>query len=1154
MAQIGGQTLSLKGENPWAGMTTLSRGKPGEFELLENCYVNQDGTEIRLMPGLKTVLDAATNVRDPDDSATHLLGFTSNHVDARRPVFATLSGYDVQTTPTEDLVIWTRPSNLFCCEQVHGRWIFVGESDYRREPIYNAARTSFVWITAVTFVSGVATELTLSSAASVTANVFNTVQAGRHITVAGITGTAGTILNGKRWVVSALSGGNTIVTIVADLGSGANNVAGQVAFIDNVAPTTGSSAIVSDDQVSLTIWTSLNLGDTEAIPGQTVYPAHVANRQRDFGDITGTIKEGNQNAGTTIPQSRRRQLTLPYSPVPHLAGNRLLLAAPGYGCVFQCPVVLPVNFDGSTAGLGFSWLGNDIYDRPRALGVPKAIMLEDPDKTVGTTYHIFDAGANAAISFGGSNGAVSGRAGTYKFVVAYRDEATGELGLASEVLTLTTTTATFAFQGIRLEVMHPGYLLHESLALSVHLYRTTRNGEAFFFDRQIALREQVSEQASAKYGLFPRSAGTDYFFWALVGPLIYTDDAELATHPPLSLAIEQMPMGAKCARTIRGWSLFGGGLGDAGSKLELDEGTLSMRYARVASGVNTGYYNFDELSSRGPLNGAASPIYLDGQYGCAQRAIPPGYMGQKVASRTLVPFPRQILRLNLLRNTVAGWTGVSVDTFNDGFNDIRYAIQETPLNVETDYNNASFFGVQSFLLLMRGKLQASEQDNPGVTPSTSIVPVSNEYDEDIEGIGEHNGQAVICTRNKTFVLGFSVSPAAVSPEIAADKFGCIAAKSMVQFDGGCAWISERGPVALSGAGFQWIGQPLEGLFIGEGARYLRDSRGMMTHSWACHDAERGLLYFGLYANRNPFLTVTHKGVTATYANSTDEARSRFPCDEVLVYSYRAGAWSVWRPIAGMEIQWMTRGQDEDGTERVFVLGRDQRLYVLDDLYSWFNREAIKVLATASSTGTTISVAGAPFGQSVTDRGPDDNYVQAGMPVTVSRSSDLSWVATTTLVSFVPGVSITVSDPVNVTVGDLVHVGSRVARIISNAIAPKDSGQRSTVKQVGLRYMLWSREQAGLPSSVPQLAFCKAQVISGFRFLTEDGFQPPQTANLTRTDDDPDAYQSLGQTVGSENVQGSHFTRASNEGDNHKIELLIAAGAQVRLMDIEAQFA
>ena len=97
-------------------------------------------------------------------------------------------------------------------------------------------------------------------------------------------------------------------------------------------------------------------------------------------------------------------------------------------------------------------------------------------------------GTSASYSFGGSDASVSARNGTCKFRFAYKDEVTGEVGLLSEPLEIKVTSAIYAFQGVQLLVYFPGYLLHESLALSINVYRTVKDGDTYYFDRTIPVR------------------------------------------------------------------------------------------------------------------------------------------------------------------------------------------------------------------------------------------------------------------------------------------------------------------------------------------------------------------------------------------------------------------------------------------------------------------------------------------------------------------------------------------------------------------------------------------------------------------------------------------------------------------------------------------
>lgn len=1159
MGLIGAGMMNFRGDGPWRGMTTLSRASPHEFELLENCYVSSDGSELRMMPGYYTMIDPATATRSTT-SASQTDGYIADAVDARRPVASDLSiQYSVHTNPTESMKVWTRPQNLFCFEQVRGRWIIVGESTYRREPIYNAGLTAYVAVTAVTWVSTApdVTRLTLSENVSSTFDLFNRVNApgvgppalpGSQINISGLSNSgAGPILNDKVWAVVAV-GANTI-DITANIINAGNNLAGQNAYVDRVTDTSTVGA-TSDDVVSLTTWTSLAAGDVEANPSQRVYQAFVANRQRDFGDAAGIaatdppihLRPG--NSFVNIPRSRRRQKTLPFRPVPAIAGDRLLLAAPGYNCVLQAPAYVPINYDESTDSLGIDAIANDIYDKPRMLGVPKAVVWEDPDKAVATSWHIYDA-PDLARSFGGTGGG-AGRAGVYKFRFGYKDETTGEVGLLSEEVSITTNAATYVHQGIRFLVQFPGYMMPESLALTINVYRTQLNTDTYYFDRSIRLTAwtnggTVGSSVSAKYGVFPNSASGTYDHMVIYQAQ-YIADADLAKHDQVIPTLEQYPRGCKTIRSIRGWTMFGGAMGDAGSRLELLKGTLSIDYSTAAE---VQHPNANELYARG-YNGSYQT--LDTGFGGSLHGIPSSYEQQCILSRTLFPaWTRQLVRLGKVLNVRSNYNnGLLYPSSYGDTTQQRWSIIDSMLIDGVTLTGGPREGHDCYIKLPRGVVQLSEQDFPWVTPAPNTLVVSDDHDEDVEAIGDNNGQAVICTRNRTYMLGWTSSPIGIPPELAADRFGCIAPNTMVSFDGGCAWISDRGPCAMIGGSFQWIGQPLSTWFVGETSRYQRDSLGMMRHAWACHDPGRGLIYFGLYINRDVTLTVTHGGVTAEWASATDEAKSRFPCDEVLVYSYRVGAWSVWKPLPGMEVLWMANGQDADGHSRVFFLAADKRIYAFDDTYSHFNREPTKTTVASASTGATINITTA-IGQSVADRGAG-SYVQNGLPVVVVRSDDKTAVAVSTVVSFTSS-SVTLADSVTVAAGDFVHIGVRSARIVTNYQNPKGT-EASFLGSAAMRYNLWTRLQAGL-NGLPQLAHAKVVGTSSQRVDSVDSGDSSVSVTMTHGDDSADyAYMGLGLTTNE--PQERAFKRAKTRGQNHRLDVTLAGGAQVRIHDIYAE--
>jgi hypothetical protein len=1165
MAQIGSQRFSLRGDGPWQGLTTLSKSAPFQFLELEDCYVSKDGSELRMFPGFVCVLDPETPTRSAANDQP--FGFIANHVAGRRGFLTATTPYKYEiAVPPERQIIWTRPTTLHCVEMVNHRWQFIGESDFTREPVRRADLTAFVTVVSYDD-NGANTELTLDANPLTTAGAFNSLQVNDPITLEGLTGTSSNLLNGKRHVVTVIAA--NVVTISTNIGA-IPAQAGQTGRLDRVTNNAGVGTDVSDDKESLTLWTSVSRGRIDLLD-TTVFPAHVANRQRDFGDPTGNLKQGNSNAGTVNGgRSRRRQKPVPFRVVPHVAGNRLIIAAPGYGCVFQAPSVVPPNFDAASESQGVNATCNDVYDMIRCLGVPKAVMWEDPDKAEATSVHVrVEAGPASSAHWGGSDASVSGRNGSYQFKIAYRDDATSEQGLTSEPIKITTGVVS-AFEGINLFIYFPGYLVHECLALTVDLYRTQKDGTEFFFDRTITLTGVDAGlgqlAAGSKYGLTPASGTTEFFLHAIFRPS-YITDALLATRRTLSSAIpetiEQMPMGCKAARTIRGFTMLGGALGNAGARREMMKGTLTLRYSGEAGGVPMSNFNalnfypdrvgsayVDDFSN--PIAGSFEGAEED--FGCAAKNIPPAYAGQLIASATLWPFPRKVVRLGKIENTDVGWDGTINPFFNSGrIPDVRYRIVDSPIVPETNLTDTDPQLVTAYIMLPRSRVQISEPDNPGVVDQ-NVTLLANEQDNDIEAIGDANGQAVLCTRERTYRIAFSDSPTAVPPDIVDDKFGCISANSMVSYDKGCAWLSARGPVIMTG-GVEWISAPLEKLFIGEQKRYLQQSDGMMRHSWACADSERGLIYFGMFADRATLagatpITVNYRGTNYNWTSAgsaveggvsaADQIRSRFPCDEILVYSYMTNTWSVWRPPLNIGIQWMARGIDGTGTERVGVLFNDRRFFFLDDAYGQGDKECFQQTVTDTGTLATLSIA------------PTGVRTWVGLKVAIYKNlSTTDGVPTvlkgqTEIISQTAG-TITLAKAVAVENGDTILVGVRSMRLRTTFVNLKDTGTSRT-KKVGIRHAMLSRSGQGIAgASAVQQAFVKCVVRSEAQ---EDGIPTAKESTLTRDDDAPEPdWEWIGRDLPDDAAHDSGFTLGAVGGTSHQVELTIMGGAQVALQDL-----
>jgi hypothetical protein len=671
----------------------------------------------------------------------------------------------------------------------------------------------------------------------------------------------------------------------------------------------------------------------------------VANRQRDWGEATSIstfrYKEGFHRGTYGLAYPRRLQKTPEYRASVDVAGNRILLAIPGYGCCFQIPVIVPIS-DTATGGIGTLKPFNSIYDRPRCLGVPKAATL-------------------AIIGSGGLVGAVPlGNLGlpqgVYRVNVVYKDEGTGEVGLPSEDIYFTVSGTTN--QTLYLLTMHPGYLMAESLALTLQVYITQHNDTAMGFYEAAQIPKFGNPTAIANAGvnlLFlhrlttaPTGTGTNY-----------ADEIDYTVQP---LAFAQMPMGAKAIRTIRGVTFFGGHLGDIGLRKELAHGTASSRASAQDDANRDDIYIIPMQQHRRPMDTA---------FNVAQAIIPPAYGGVELFSDDLYPAPHKDVFLDKQLNCRA-----SLDVQGNPTIPHKWAQRFSLVHpVQQSYSTGGVEQADVYLKLPRGQYSFSEVGHPGYVPSSNRGYLDQDKVEDVEAIGRFQNFAVLCTISQTFRVQWGENPLNQTPQIINNEFGCIAPNSMTEFDGGLFWLSSRGPVILTSGGIDWIGQQLEEYFVGDTAKYAVDSEGKALYAWGCHDPERSLVYLGLRTKDE----ATVGPDSETFDSSNDGQKSKFPCDEILVWNYRRNAFSVWEAPTGLFIYWMRRLLCADGIYRVCFLAEDFRIYAMDD--GWSDSYTTPVSTTALSAGvatTTFTGQAGAF---------DGNYVRIGMHYTLYDGDD-----------------------------------------------------------------------------------------------------------------------------------------------------------------------
>lgn len=753
------------------------------------------------------------------------------------------------------------------------------------------------------------------------------------------------------------------------------------------------------------------------------------------------------------------------------------------------------------------------------------------------------------------------RYGTYKFRVAYRDTATGEVGLLSEELELGVEANGNRHNvgtGIRLFIKHPGYLLAESGALQVELYRTGRNGNTYFFDSIVPMHPVGSAitstpdtaRVSSTFGVVSSVAPiTAMHFVAYDVP--YKSDEELVRLGSRYIpTIEQMPVGCTAVRTIKGITLFGGHIGNAGDALDLIHGTTSFG---LTDGPNTLYSEPDQLTIRGGGSASNNPDgYGNTAWLAAQDCLPTAYAG--VGAEFYIPtgLPGQCRGFEVTSVTHAAGPADAELMSNQ-----KLTLARSPLLPETELTAEE--DLQSFLKLKTGFYNYSILGQPGVVPATNIGFIDADNDEDIQAIGAFNGGSVICTRSNTYYMSWVEDGPRSTPDFVTNEHGCIATNTMVEYDGGTAWIGDRGPVALTGEGTRWIGRDLEREFFGPTARYLRDSRGLMRHAWGCHDPERGLIYWGLYTEKDSSLTISYAGTTYTWGSANDEKKSRFPCNEILVWSYRTDTFSRWVMPSGFGIKWMERDTDIAGSKCTLFLGSDDRIYQLDDLYQTFNKDVVSVTVPSAGTGATLTITPSIVSWGITTAAMlAGNYAAVGMEVLLGRG-------TTTVVPLYRG-TVTAVSATSITVtwdqiqkgsvftnpswkaGDTLQVGVRRMILESNWIAPSGTEKPRDSLSLHVRHTLESRFTRELAGDRGPEAV-KLSVMTG-KSPTGIDAQDFTSSVITTDNDELGNYRSLGLSTTEERTsQQIPKLPFRVGGANVKLKLELIGASQPRITDL-----
>lgn len=1189
---MGQRLLSLKGASPqWRGKTTLSINDRGErrFIEMENCYVSSDGSEIRHFPGFATILDLSADNND--------YGYARNTYDAVLPIIE--GGFTSpndeyyssfgSTTDRVTLRCRAKPVHYHCFEQIRDTLLIVGESRFREVPLMSDSST---FLTA-THVAGVTTSgtvrwtITMSGSPGAYSGKDTAGCGFNGLTVNDILYTEGftvsdaaqqafidTNLNGRIHEIKAIVANViTLHTIAGGAFSAAALSAGEVSKVrdsrSDIYSTPNAVSVYDstltnrpDDLDCLTSWRIVDRLSFEDIY-QPCYPAWVANRQRDFGDATPITASGDVEGiyvrGTTRGASRREQRRLPFRVNPEPATDRLILAAPAYNCLFEIPLVIPINPDNwpdsptNTEEAGtFSWVSNHMHDKPRCLGIPKARLVESTVTPVPSSPSQSEANFSALAVAISPDVGLGLMPGEYQFAISYEDEATGEEGLASEIVSVTIPSNNLTYT-LRINYIHPGWLMPECLATSINVYIAPPGEDALAYYCSFPLSADVGGGGSfsldAVTGFYGRRATSPDVTQALISqralPMKSSGFNVETDLDPERLAPQSasMPRGGESARYVRGVLFTIGHLGETGGSLDLWESRASHLFN------NSSFDKDNEIQVRAYFPDAQAGPLLETRtdskgFGIGGRNFPDAYEGITFFSKDLLPGPAHIAQVDRVLNRQAPTLDDS-NRFPALYERLRLthpiAGRDNTAGVSPTVHAVARTNRSIWYQMPKGQVQIGDPGAPWRASKALIQFIDPNKGDDGVAIGQLAGTVVLCSRKETYTFSWARNPGGEIPNLLSNEYGCIAANSMVEFDGGLAWLSERGPVAI-GASLQFVGADVMEDFFGIRRRYLTDSRGMMRHAFGCHDAQRGLVYWGLRTEDGILDEIEVDGTNVSWFNASDQSRSRFPCDEVLVWSYRSGAFTTWRPP--LKVYWMRAMRDRAGEVRICFLGEDGRIYALDDYASDTNLTGFDTYPSNNGEDSTTLVVGS-FGQdgdATTGRQSGDNvgFVREGMLVEFLNDRN-ELVAETTVASAVTATStITLATACtwrNSTEGWKVRVGGRQRMTLVSTYIGDSEIDPLHVDGVQMRYTLHG------------IGLAHGKVALETSLRAEETATTPNSVAMT----DESAWRSLGGQHGFENVQHIGRRIKWNQGGAEAFEVSVrmefSGGAQVRINDI-----
>ena len=715
-------------------------------------------------------------------------------------------------------------------------------------------------------------------------------------------------------------------------------------------------------------------------PSPTAFPINTAEYGHDITDGTG---------GESLISYLRHYDILRRMQCEGING-RLLIAVPGVGIMFEA------NLRRASDWFPRDQNGIDYQPNPRftkMLGIPRGHM---PHAAV------VDSGVGSLAN------------GWYAFAVAYYDPYQDTVGLLSP---LQMVEATGGNSKILAYATMPRGVAFETVGLQIILYAagpfsTGATGE---LEAIAATVQPIAVSGPFRGSLDYPAQNTSGASYCVRFDVSSDFNLSADLRPRRIGELEVPPAGASWLRVARARVFHGGEL-----PAYWDFEAWPRRLAPLSTGASadfpTEYYLVLPLDwnvnapSRAPMAWGRFPPSIEG----------------RIISRINTSQVADIGIVTDLSNAVEGSIAADLPSGASG---------PPTLKVDYDFGNVTTTAgnLESFRIFSRRQgARFTEEDKYGVEPAINELPIDALADVTTTGGARINDQVILFTLNQTHLFSWAAMPRGSGAIVLSNRYGCASPHSIVEYSGGAAWLSAKGPCVTSGQLVIWVGEKLEATW----ESFLKDSEGMLVCGGAAADESTKTIYWALRrATDSLWLLAT-----------TDELKAKVPCDTLLCWNWATNAFSLIEmneTVASFKAMLY-----DDGSWRPTVATSTLGVQVTDDAY----RPLLALTGSTQRLSTTQEFTAGDV------RDPANEVFFCSGSVGVVADGDPAFIRTpdgdtlrwfgTVASATVGGVTLDDADGIGWLVGDvLVTGGPRHGTLTTHRMRMSPDGSPGTVRRV-----------------------------------------------------------------------------------------------------------